>query len=97
MATFYVHREACDSAVDMTRTYIDLHGVSSYMLPCSAFMCSPACSGLEGIVRVWDLRSGKNIHDLVGHVKQTLSVDISPNGFVQCMSTGSTGSTRMHA
>jgi len=50
--------------------------------------CPLAASvGLEAHGRIWDLRQGKCVMTLVGHVKQCLSVDFSPNGY-QCV-TGS--------
>ena len=39
-----------------------------------------ATGDLGGIGQLWDLRSGKCIMPLVGHVKQILSIDFSPNG-----------------
>jgi U4/U6 small nuclear ribonucleoprotein PRP4 len=36
---------------------------------------------LGGIVRVWDLRSGRTITPLLGHFMSVTSVDWSPNGF----------------
>merc|ERR1712159_216218 len=39
-----------------------------------------ASVGLDAVGRVWDLRNGKSLSVLRGHVKQILSVDFSPNG-----------------
>jgi U4/U6 small nuclear ribonucleoprotein PRP4 len=39
-----------------------------------------ATGDLSGNGRVWDLRSGQVIRDLVGHIKQILSIDFSSNG-----------------
>jgi len=35
---------------------------------------------LDAITRVWDLRSGKSVQVLQGHVKQILALDFAPNG-----------------
>ena len=40
------------------------------------------CSGLDGCGRLWDLRSGRCIMLLDGHLKSVLAIDISPNGQV---------------
>lgn len=40
-----------------------------------------ALGGLEGIARVWDLRSGRSIAILEGHSKGIYSLDWSPNGY----------------
>ena len=40
-----------------------------------------ASVGLEAHGRIWDLRQGKCVQTLLGHVKQCLSVDFSPNGY----------------
>ena len=43
--------------------------------------CSLVVTGdLVGNGRLWDLRTGHCIWDLVGHVKQILALDFSPNG-----------------
>ncbi|POW19753.1 hypothetical protein PSHT_04260 [Puccinia striiformis] len=42
-----------------------------------ALLCS---GGLDAIGRVWDLRSGKTVMVLDGHVKDILAIDFSPNG-----------------
>lgn len=39
-----------------------------------------ATAGLDAIVRLWDLRSGRSIQVLPGHVKQILGLDFSPSG-----------------
>ena len=39
-------------------------------------------SGFDGAGRVWDLRSGKCIMLLDGHLKNVLALDFSPNGYV---------------
>lgn len=39
-----------------------------------------ATGDLGGIGRVWDLRSGKSVMTLKGHVTQLLALDMSPNG-----------------
>ena len=38
--------------------------------------------GLDGFGRVWDLRTGRCIMFLEGHLKSILAVDFSPNGYV---------------
>ena len=40
------------------------------------------CSGLDASGRVWDLRSGKCILMLDGHLKNVLAIEFSPNGSV---------------
>lgn len=40
-----------------------------------------ATGGKEAIVWVWDLRLGRSIMYLKGHVKQVLALDFSPNGY----------------
>ena len=37
--------------------------------------------GLDGFGRVWDLRTGRCIMFLEGHLKSILAVDFSPNGY----------------
>jgi WD40 repeat protein len=40
------------------------------------------CSGdFAGVGNVWDLRCGKKIMSLTGHVKRIVSGDFAPNGF----------------
>ena len=39
-------------------------------------------SGMDSCARIWDLRSGKCLMVLQGHLKNVLSVDFSPNGLV---------------
>lgn len=41
-----------------------------------------ATSDLGGVVRVWDLRSGKTVMPLAAHGKQVLAVDFHPRGTV---------------
>lgn len=38
--------------------------------------------GMDAYGRVWDLRTGRCIMFLEGHLKSILSIDFSPNGFV---------------
>lgn len=39
-----------------------------------------SCSGLDGFGRVWDIRTGRCIMFMEGHLKGVLSVDFSPSG-----------------
>merc|ERR1711871_968627 len=39
-----------------------------------------ATGDLGGVGRVWDLRSGKSIYLLQGHVKGVIDIDFSPDG-----------------
>ena len=48
----------------------------------SNWVLSLSCSGLDASGRVWDLRSGKCILMLDGHLKNVLAIDFSPNGSV---------------
>jgi len=43
---------------------------------------SDNCRGLDGFGRVWDLRTGRCIMFMEGHLRGVLSVDFSPNGLV---------------
>ena len=36
---------------------------------------------LSGIGQIWDLRSGKVVYTMQGHVKRIVCGDFSPNGF----------------
>ncbi|HAA30482.1 MAG TPA: WD40 repeat domain-containing protein, partial [Cyanobacteria bacterium UBA8553] len=36
--------------------------------------------GNDKLVKVWDLKTGKNIHTFTGHLEAILAVSISPNG-----------------
>lgn len=38
-------------------------------------------AGLDCFPRIWDLRSGRNILTLEGHVQNVLAMDFSPNGY----------------
>ncbi len=40
-------------------------------------------SGMDAYGRVWDLRTGRCIMFLEGHLKPIISIDFSPNGFVK--------------
>ena len=40
-----------------------------------------ASGDFAGVGNVWDLRAGKKIFSMVGHVKRIVSGDFSPNGF----------------
>ena len=51
-------------------------------------------SGLDCVPRVWDLRTGKCISLLKGHVKQTLCVSFAPNGY-QLATGGGDNSMRL--
>ncbi|KAJ2821224.1 hypothetical protein IWW50_004728 [Coemansia erecta] len=48
-------------------------------------------AGLDGIGRVWDLRSGRSIAELEGHAKEIYGLDWSPNGYQ--LATGSADNT----
>lgn len=50
-----------------------------------------ATGGMDAVGRVWDLRTGRNVLKLEGHVKPVLAVDFSPNGY--CVATGSEDNT----
>ncbi|KAJ2842569.1 hypothetical protein IWW36_005857, partial [Coemansia brasiliensis] len=50
-----------------------------------------ATAGLDGIGRVWDLRSGRSIMELEGHAKEIFGLDWSPNGYQ--LATGSADNT----
>ena len=39
-------------------------------------------SGFDAIGRVWDTRTGRTAMVLDGHVKEILSMDFAPNGYV---------------
>ena len=43
-------------------------------------------SGLEAIVWIWDIRTGRSVMYLKGHVKQVIGLDFSPNGYVTYLS-----------
>ncbi len=61
-----------------------------------SFQCDGSLAvscGLDAIGRVWDLRTGKCIRTLRGHVKGILSSDFSPNGYQ--IATGSQDHTCM--
>jgi len=53
-----------------------------------------ASSDFGGVIIVWDLRSGKAIHNFVGHSKRVLSMDWSPNGY-QLASGGDDGTVKI--
>jgi len=38
---------------------------------------------MDAYGRVWDLRTGRCIMFLEGHLKPIISIDFSPNGFVE--------------
>ena len=46
---------------------------------------------MDAIARVWDCRSGRNVHTCEGHVKAVLSLDWSPCGYL--LATGSEDNT----
>lgn len=50
-----------------------------------------ASAGMDGIARVWDCRTGRNIFTCQGHVKAVLSLDFSPSGVL--LATGSEDNT----
>jgi WD40 repeat protein len=39
------------------------------------------------LVKVWDLKTGKNVHSYAGHIEPILAVTISPDG--KAIATGS--------
>lgn len=39
------------------------------------------CRGMDSFARVWDLRTGRCIMFMEGHLKGVLGIDISPNGY----------------
>ena len=39
-----------------------------------------ASAGLDAVVRLWDVRTGRAVQTFQGHVKQILGLDCSPNG-----------------
>lgn len=49
------------------------------------FVCFPCAfifpSGLDSFGRVWDLRTGRCVMFLEGHLSSVFGVDFSPNGF----------------
>ena len=45
-----------------------------------------ASSALDGCARLWDLRTGKCILLMDGHLKGVLAVQFSSNGYVGCHS-----------
>ncbi|XP_040372968.1 U4/U6 small nuclear ribonucleoprotein PRP4-like protein [Rosa chinensis] len=51
--------------------YLDFHPDGSLV----------ATAGLDALARVWDLRSGRSILTLEGHVKKVLALSFSPNGY----------------
>ena len=57
----------------------DMHTPSSSSLTLSQLAVT---GGHDAIGRVWDLRIGKNVLVLQGHVKEVLGVDFAPNGSV---------------
>lgn len=38
------------------------------------------CSGLDAFARVWDLRTGRCVMFLEGHLKEIYGINFSPNG-----------------
>jgi len=36
--------------------------------------------GNDKLVKVWDLKTGKNVHSYAGHIEPILAVTITPNG-----------------
>lgn len=50
-----------------------------------------ATGGMDATGRLWDLRTGRNIMKLEGHVKSILAADFSPNGYH--VATGSEDNT----
>ena len=70
-------------AVISTKSEIDL-AVVVWVVPfnlMSFVSCLCVDSGLDAFARVWDLRTGRGIMFLEGHLKSVLAVDFSPNGF----------------
>eukprot|EP01113_Clastostelium_recurvatum_P010445 TRINITY_DN1519_c1_g1_i2.p1 TRINITY_DN1519_c1_g1~~TRINITY_DN1519_c1_g1_i2.p1 ORF type:complete len:532 (-),score=166.09 TRINITY_DN1519_c1_g1_i2:45-1640(-) len=41
-----------------------------------------ASGGEDAGIRIWDMRSGRNILTFAGHVKQVICLDWSPNGYI---------------
>ena len=67
-----------------------------FQVYCVGFQCDGSLAlscGFDCIGRVWDLRTGKCIRTLRGHVKPVLSCDFSPNGHE--IATGSDDHTCM--
>lgn len=50
-----------------------------------------ASAGMDAVGRLWDLRTGRNILKLEGHVKPVLALDFHPNGYQ--LATGSEDNT----
>ena len=49
----------------------------------SSLLSIVSCRGMDAYGRVWDLRTGRCIMFLEGHLKPILSIDFSPNGYVE--------------
>ena len=63
-------------------TFIDGHSRAVYGISWHPDGALIATAGLDAFGRIWDVRIGKAIQLLRGHVKQILAVDFAPNGFV---------------
>jgi WD40 repeat protein len=56
-----------------------------------------ATGGADGIVRLWDARTAKQLMPLGGHAGQVRSVAVSPDGSWIAATTGKSGEPRNHA
>ena len=52
------------------------------MSHCIVFTFFFFCRGLDAFGRVWDLRTGRCIMFMEGHLKSLYGIDFSPNGYV---------------
>lgn len=70
-----------DRFVGRNQTHMQISSVADDPL---VFVLSTQLAGttsLDATGRIWDLRTGKNIMVMQGHVKQVLSISFSPNGY----------------
>ena len=73
---------AASGYVSKLKSAIVIEEFGHYSADCSVRRHADRDSGFDGIGRVWDLRTGRTAMVLDGHIKEILSMDFAPNGYV---------------
>ena len=77
---FWIHLFVCVIIITIPLIFKEGHSREVYNVTFHIDGSLVGSCGMDSSARIWDLRSGKCLMVLQGHLKNILAIDFSPNG-----------------